>query len=176
MKEIGWIDSSAVSSLVPEMLVVDHLALALLAGRQPVPLFHRSLNIAKMMGKTRMPDQLAGEMQALSGQRIADLNSGARQALTIALALINPHKLILADEGTAMLDVRNARRFFASMQGLTVSHSVAVLAVTHDVMLACRYSDCIYFAKDGIVQEFVSEPGWSTDVRIHALERLFFGD
>lgn len=172
-REIGWIDPGAFSCLVSELLVIDHLSLGLIAARENVPFFHRKLEIDNLHSRTRMPKSLAEEMGQVSTKRIADLNAGARQSLAIALTIIGFRHVILADEGTATLDIKNARLFFESMRSLAQKHSVAVVAVTHDIILASKFGDRAYFVWGGEVRCLWEDSSCSPAQRIREIENSF---
>lgn len=74
------------------------------------------------------------------------LSGGQRQMLALAAVLITEPDLIVADEPTTLLDLRNARR----IGDLLLAQSAQVVLVTHDLELASRCDAAVLF-QDGRV-------------------------
>jgi oligopeptide/dipeptide ABC transporter ATP-binding protein len=70
-------------------------------------------------------------------------SGGQRQRVTIALALACDPALLIADECTTGLDPVLARQILDLLAGLRRSRDMAVLFVTHDLLLARRHADTI---------------------------------
>jgi ABC-type cobalamin/Fe3+-siderophores transport system ATPase subunit len=169
---IGWVDATAASSLVDQLLVVDHLALALLDAGQRVPIFHRRLTRERLRAIDGFDAGLFDDLVDLLPRRVAELSSGQRQKLTIALALAGVRKVILADETTAHLDYRNARAFFEVLTGVT-SGGVAAVVATHDLLLAAEFGKRVFFIREGVVSELRLTAPFSIEGRLKQLrERL----
>lgn len=75
------------------------------------------------------------------GQAVSDLSGGQRQLLALAAVLSTEPHLVVADEPTTLLDLRNARRIGDLLLGL----SVPVVIVTHDLDLAARCDEVLLF-------------------------------
>jgi len=116
---------------------------------------------------------LSSEIQQFLYRRVADLSAGERQKITIALANVSDRKLILADESTANLDIRNARLFFESMRRLVEEYQVTVVAVTHDILLAAEFADNIYVIETGTVSRMAIQPDMGLDERICLVKEHF---
>lgn len=76
----------------------------------------------------------------------SDLSGGQKQLLALASVLITQPELIVADEPTTLLDLRNARR----IAGLLLAQTAQVVIVTHDLDLAARCDHAMLF-DDGAV-------------------------
>lgn len=76
----------------------------------------------------------------------ASLSGGQKQMLALASVLITEPDLIVADEPTTRLDMRNARR----IGDLLLAQSAQVVLVTHDLELAARCETALLF-EDGRV-------------------------
>lgn len=150
-QKIAWVDTLSPSYLVDHLIVADHLALALCSSGQPVPFFHRLLGIKHLRMERRISDGLLSEIEPLFRMRIGELSSGQRQTIAIALAMLGRKSLMLVDEGTAHLDIQNARRLFANLRWLATEHDTAVVAITHDVLFAAEFGDAVYSLNDGRV-------------------------
>jgi biotin transport system ATP-binding protein len=71
----------------------------------------------------------------------SSLSGGQKQMLALASVLITEPDLIVADEPTTLLDLRNARR----IGDLLLSQSAQVVLVTHDLELAARCDVALLF-------------------------------
>ncbi|WP_334152455.1 energy-coupling factor ABC transporter ATP-binding protein [Microbacterium sp.] len=71
----------------------------------------------------------------------SSLSGGQKQMLALASVLITEPALIVADEPTTLLDLRNARR----IGDLLLSQSAQVVLVTHDLELAARCDVALRF-------------------------------
>lgn len=106
---------------------------------------------------------LRGHPRAEIGQRVRDaldahglgehadapassLSGGQKQMLALASVLIASPRLIVADEPTTLLDLRNARR----VGDLLLAQEAQVVVVTHDLELAGRCAAAVLF-EDGRV-------------------------
>lgn len=74
----------------------------------------------------------------------SSLSGGQRQMLALASVLITEPRLIVADEPTTLLDLRNARR----IGDLLLAQTAQLVLVTHDLDLAARCETAILF-EDG---------------------------
>ncbi|MFC4137188.1 MULTISPECIES: energy-coupling factor ABC transporter ATP-binding protein [unclassified Microbacterium] len=75
------------------------------------------------------------------------LSGGQRQLLALASVLVTEPELVVADEPTTLLDLRNARRVGDLLLGL----ESRLVLVTHDLGLAARCDDAVLF-EDGRVR------------------------
>lgn len=82
---------------------------------------------------------LQNQMYKLPSQ----LSIGQQQRVSIARALINEPKLLLADEPTSSLDDENARIVAHLLQKLAKEYNAALVIVTHDQRLKEKFTNQI---------------------------------
>jgi biotin transport system ATP-binding protein len=78
----------------------------------------------------------------LAERRAHELSSGQKQLLALAAVSVTDPKLIIADEPTALLDLRNSQQVAEALFGLTDQQ---VVLVTHDLSLAARCDVAVRF-------------------------------
>lgn len=100
--------------------------------------------------RARRVDEILAE-HGLAGrgdQPVSDLSGGQRQLLALAAVLASEPRLVVADEPTTLLDLRNARRIADLLLGLPVP----VVIVTHDLDLAARCDEVLLFDDGQLVE------------------------
>ncbi len=99
---------------------------------------HEVLVMVEMEGKVHsMPHELSG---------------GEQQRISIARALLNNPKVIIADEPTGNLDPETADNIVRLLKDIT-RQGTAVLMSTHNISMIDRYPGVIYKCEDGKVME-----------------------
>ncbi|MCR5112911.1 MAG: ABC transporter ATP-binding protein [Acholeplasmatales bacterium] len=73
------------------------------------------------------------------------MSGGEKQRVVLARAIAQQPKLLLLDEPTNHLDIKYQLEILKIIKDMKIN----VLAVLHDIQLACKYSDYIYLMKDG---------------------------
>ena len=84
----------------------------------------------------------------LAGKKSFKISGGEKQRVAIARALINDPHIIMCDEPTGNLDVRNSEVVFDIFKRLTCEFNQTLLVVTHDNSFAER-TDRIIEMEDG---------------------------
>jgi putative ABC transport system ATP-binding protein len=131
--------------------------------------FHNLLPFLDATDNVAIVLQLAGLDMAAARQRAADLldylevgnrknampsklSGGEAQRVSIARALANRPRIILADEPTAALDSKRAGIVMDLLRKLAVEQDAAIIAVTHDEKIFDRF-DHIFQLRDGRLED-----------------------
>jgi phosphonate transport system ATP-binding protein len=85
----------------------------------------------------------------LADQRAGTLSGGQAQRVSIARALAQQPRVLLADEPVASLDPEAAEEIMRLLQRLARSERIAVLCVLHQVELAYAYADRVIGIRSG---------------------------
>ncbi|GAA2924824.1 energy-coupling factor ABC transporter ATP-binding protein [Microbacterium luteolum] len=92
--------------------------------------------------QVRVRDTLAAQgLAAHADVPASTLSGGQKQMLALASVLITEPRVIVADEPTTLLDLRNACR----IADLLLAQSAQVVLVTHDLELAARCHTAVLF-------------------------------
>ena len=81
------------------------------------------------------------------------LSGGQRQRALIAMALASSPKLLLADEPTTALDVTLRGQILDLLSDLQRQTGMAVLLITHDLLLVRRFADRVAVMEQGVLVE-----------------------
>lgn len=93
--------------------------------------------------------QIVG-LKEWAGHKPSELSGGQQQRVSIARALINDPRLILADEPTANLDSNSAMQVVDLLRKLKNEKNQTIIMVTHELELG-KLADRIIWLKDGMV-------------------------
>ncbi len=88
-------------------------------------------------------------LSARARHRPVELSGGEQQRASIARALVNRPRLLLADEPTGNLDSRTGQEIMNYLRECHDSQGLTVLLVTHERPLADRYAQRILTLGDG---------------------------
>jgi len=80
-------------------------------------------------------------LEELSLRYLDELSGGELQKVVIARALAQEPEVLLLDEPTSNLDLRNQMEVLKTIRTAAKEKNIAVIAVMHDLNLALRFSD-----------------------------------
>jgi putative ABC transport system ATP-binding protein len=120
-----------------------------LNARENVELPMENIGKPKSERSARAKELLA--MVGLSGReehRPQRLSQGEQQRVAIARALANDPAIVLADEPTGNLDIKNKQEIVKLLANLNINQGTTIIMVTHDGQVASR-TERILFLADG---------------------------
>lgn len=85
-----------------------------------------------------------------------ELSGGEQQRISIARALLNRPKIVIADEPTGNLDPETADNIVGLLKDIT-SSGTAVVMSTHNISMLNRYPGIVYRCKDGHMADVTHE-------------------
>ncbi|AGW12539.1 ABC transporter ATP-binding protein [Megalodesulfovibrio gigas] len=84
-------------------------------------------------------------------RHIDTLSGGELQQVCVARALVQEPRLLLLDEPTSSLDLKNQLEIMRLVRGVVDEHQVAAVLTMHDLNAALRFADKAVFLKGGRV-------------------------
>ncbi|WP_327268204.1 ABC transporter ATP-binding protein [Streptomyces sp. NBC_01218] len=143
-------------------------AVARILGILPqTPVAPEGITVADLVGRGRYPRQgwlrswtaeddaavaealVATDVLELAERPVDELSGGQRQRVWIAMALAQHTDVLLLDEPTTYLDISHQLDVLDLLTDLNRERGVTLVAVLHDLNLACRYADHLVAMKDG---------------------------
>ncbi|MGD8374362.1 MAG: ABC transporter ATP-binding protein [Candidatus Woesebacteria bacterium] len=139
-KEIGFVFQNY--NLVPNLSAIENVML-------PMEFARTSVNDRRLRA-TELLEQvgITGDKQQ---RRPGRLSGGEQQRVSIARALANQPKLILADEPTGNLDSQTGKMIFDLLHNLAKTEKTTIIAVTHDLSIAGK-TDMTFTLNDGKIK------------------------
>ncbi|WP_327178165.1 ABC transporter ATP-binding protein [Streptomyces sp. NBC_01335] len=150
------------------------------------PVAPEGITVADLVGRGRYPRQgwlrswtaeddaavaealVATDVLELAERPVDELSGGQRQRVWIAMAIAQHTDVLLLDEPTTYLDISHQLDVLDLLTDINRERGVTMVAVLHDLNLACRYADHLVAMKDGrivaegrpteiVTQELVTE-------------------
>lgn len=145
--EIGMVSQNPLTALNPvrriETQIIEPMTIH--QGLSRVDARKRALELMKSVGIPAPEQRLREYPHQLSG--------GMRQRVTIAIALANEPRLLLADEPTTALDVTVQDQILRLLSGLQRNNDMAMVLVTHDLAVVKGFTDRVAIVYAGEVVE-----------------------
>lgn len=107
--------------------------------------------------KMRISEVLADVgMQDKAGSMPHELSGGEQQRISIARALLNQPKVIIADEPTGNLDPETASSILQLLKDITAT-GTAIVMTTHNIPLIDKYPGIVYKCQDGKITDITKD-------------------
>jgi len=120
---------------------------AILMGRHP----HVSWKVSKKdLTTVDAAVKLLG-LGHLALRYIDQMSGGELQKVAIARALVQEPRLLLLDEPTSNLDLKNQVEILNLLRRIVREHGVSAVMTMHDLNKALRYADKYLFLKEGMI-------------------------
>jgi iron complex transport system ATP-binding protein len=100
----------------------------------------------------------------LSSRPVSDLSGGEVQKVMIARALAQSPGVLLLDEPTSNLDLKNQLEVMGLIRGVARHQGLSAVVSIHDLNLAVRFADSFLFLKDRRVHALVEKDGLTADI------------
>ena len=124
--EIGFVYQS--HHLLPEFSALENVLLPqMIRGLKRAEAKTRAVELLEYLG-----------LSARLNHRPAELSGGDQQRVSIARAVANAPRILLADEPTGNLDVHTAEHVFSALTQLVRASGLAAIIATHNMDLAAR--------------------------------------
>ncbi|PIE55554.1 MAG: iron ABC transporter ATP-binding protein [Dethiosulfovibrio peptidovorans] len=156
-----WVDGGRVGAMsrdqvarsmgyVPQYTVPQRMTVfdAVLLGRRP----HMRFTVTD---RDLVMVESVLDLLDLGGLRLRTLDrmsGGERQKVAVARALVQDPSVLLLDEPTASLDMKNRVELMEVLRRTVQEHGLAAVTTIHDVNGALRYADRCLFLRDGSVE------------------------
>jgi len=138
---VGFVDQNAGRNLLPELDVLDNVAIQLRLTGMPAAAARERARFAL--------DRLG--LGGLLDRRVADLSGGEAQRIAVCAAVVHEPRLVLADEPTGELDLDSARAVYGMLAEVAAGGASVVL-VSHDPR-ADAFAERVVRIRDGRVAE-----------------------
>ena len=147
---------------VPQRHGEDHLTVfdTVLLGRRPYIEWNatnRDLDIVEKVIRLM-------RLEALAMRPVTQLSGGEIQKVVIARALAQEPDLLLLDEPTSNLDLKNQLEVMNLVQHVVSEHGLAAIISVHDLNLALRFADRFLLLKDGVVHTLSDREGLTAEI------------
>lgn len=126
-------------NLLPQLSALENVEMPLIFSG--ISKNERRTRAKEMLERVGLADRMA--------HKPAELSGGQQQRVSIARALINNPKVILADEPTGNLDSKTSIEILNLLKELNQTYNMTFLVVTHS-QVVYKYADKIVKMEDGI--------------------------
>jgi iron complex transport system ATP-binding protein len=152
---------------VPQQHVQPRLTVyeAVLLGRRP----HMGLMVSKTDYAVVEETLERLGLSALALRPVSDLSGGEVQKVIIARALAQSPQILLLDEPTSNLDLKNQMEVMGLVRTVVAAQGLTAVIAIHDLNLAVRFADHFLFIKNHRIHELVSRD----DLNAGTIEQVY---
>jgi len=153
LREIPRQELSKLVGYIPQMTEIAYLTVfdVVLTGRRP----HFDWGPSKKDLEVVWEVLRSLNIDHLAFRNLSELSGGELQLAMIARALAQEPKIMLLDEPTSNLDLKNQVLVLRKVREIIESGMVSIAIIsTHDVNLAASYADEIVLLKEGSIKSF----------------------
>lgn len=123
---------------------------AILLGRKPYIKWDVQTDDQKIVGE--IIEKMS--LEHLAMRSLEQLSGGELQKVVIARALVQEPRLLLMDEPTNNLDLKNQLDVLQLVKAICKEKQIAAVTVLHDLSIAARFGEKFVFIKDHTVKAF----------------------
>lgn len=157
-RKVGYV---AQKQIAGRMTVFD----AILMGRRPHVRFRvAGEDLRKVDGAIKSLN-----LEDLSMRYIDQLSGGEQQKVAMGRALVQEPRLLLLDEPTSSLDLKNQIEILKLVRRVVSEHGVSAVMTMHDLNTALRFADKYLFLKDGKIHA----AGSTNDVSPETIQAVY---
>ncbi|MBO4707460.1 MAG: ABC transporter ATP-binding protein [Elusimicrobiaceae bacterium] len=135
-KEIALVFQDALTALNPVITIRQHL-FEIFKAKTNLTLNETENKIKELLQQVDLPQNILSSYPH-------QISGGQRQRVMLALALALNPKLLIADEPTTALDERTQEQILKLIKKLQKTYKMAVIFITHDLLLAKEIADRIF--------------------------------
>ncbi len=157
---VGYTIQHSQANLATDLDALENILLPMAGGTAGQRL-ERAGSLLEAMGISHLADQFPGEF-----------SGGEAQRLSVAIAMANRPRLLLADEPTAELDRSTARNLLRDLRALLRSRGASAVIVTHDADVE-RHADRVIQIRDGRTS---TETRWRQEEGSYIADELLIMD
>ena len=88
------------------------------------------------------------DLEHLAMRKVTNLSGGERQKVVIARALAQSPEILLLDEPTSNLDLKNQLEVMGIIQRIVKERGLSAVVAIHDLNMAVRFADSFLFLKN----------------------------
>jgi iron complex transport system ATP-binding protein len=88
-------------------------------------------------------------LEELSLRFLDEMSGGELQKVSIARALVQEPEVLLLDEPTSSLDLKNQQEILETIRHIVTGHGMAAVMTMHDLNSALRFADKVLFMRNG---------------------------
>lgn len=103
-------------------------------------------------------------LEKLAMRHIDEVSGGELQKVALGRALVQEPKLLLLDEPTSSLDLKNQIEILKLIRRVAGEHAVCAVMTLHDLTTALRFADRCLFIKNGGIHAAVSPQEVTADI------------